>query len=78
MVFGFRQSTSLQQVLLKTAIYGLGAYATYDLSNWATLKNWSQQVVVVDILWGSLSSMTVSGIVWFLVNKKLLNGEVKS
>jgi uncharacterized membrane protein len=76
--FGFRQSSSLKQVLLKTAIYGVGAYATYDLSNWATLKDWSQQVVVVDILWGSLSSMTVSGIVWFLVNKKLLNGEVKS
>ncbi|MCC6710743.1 MAG: DUF2177 family protein [Candidatus Pacebacteria bacterium] len=76
--FGFKQSKSFRQVLLNTAIYGLGAYATYDLSNWATLKNWSEQVVMVDIIWGSVSSMTVAGIVWFLVNKKLLHGEIKS
>lgn len=31
---------------------GLLAYATYDLSNLATLKGWSTTLVVVDVLWG--------------------------
>lgn len=34
------------------ALLGLIAYATYDLSNMATLKGWPLSVVVTDILWG--------------------------
>jgi len=35
---------------------GLGAfaYATYDLTNAATLKTWPLQLIVVDILWGAV------------------------
>jgi uncharacterized membrane protein len=29
------------------------AYATYDLTNLATLKDWSLPVAVVDLLWGT-------------------------
>ncbi len=70
--WGFAKAKSLRELLLNTALYGFGAYATYDLSNWATLKNWSQQVVIVDIIWGTVASMLVAGIVWFLVNKKMV------
>lgn len=48
----------------KAAIYGaaLGflTYATYDFTNWATLKNWSPTVVFVDILWGTFLGAAVS------------------
>ena len=35
------------------AALGAFAYATYDLTNAATLKTWPWQLVVVDILWGA-------------------------
>ena len=36
------------------AALGCIAYATYDLSNLATLRNWSVAVTVVDLTWGTL------------------------
>ena len=43
--------------LLQTTITGglLGAmcYATYDLTNQATLKVWSTQITVMDVMWGT-------------------------
>ena len=35
------------------ALFGLFAYATYDLTNLATLKNWPMIVSVVDTAWGA-------------------------
>lgn len=34
-------------------LLGLLCYATYDLSNLATLKGWTASIVVVDVLWGA-------------------------
>ena len=36
------------------AALGAFAYATYDLTNAATLKTWPWQLIVVDILWGAV------------------------
>ena len=35
------------------ALFGLVAYATYDLTNLATLRGWSLPVTLVDIAWGA-------------------------
>lgn len=35
------------------AVLGLVAYGTYDLTNLATLKNWSQTVALADLAWGT-------------------------
>ncbi len=54
----------------KTFIYGavLGfiAYATYDLTNHATIKNWPTIVTVVDLVWGALLTGTVSVIAFYI------------
>lgn len=42
------------------SLYGLFTYATYDLTNLATLKEWPMPVVVVDIGWGMVLSGLVS------------------
>ncbi|RJP34060.1 MAG: DUF2177 family protein [Actinobacteria bacterium] len=42
------------------AILGLFAYATYDLTNQATLKEWPVIVTVVDLAWGALLTGVVS------------------
>jgi uncharacterized membrane protein len=38
------------------ALFGFFAYATYDLTNLATLRSWSLTVTVVDIAWGAVLS----------------------
>jgi uncharacterized membrane protein len=35
------------------ALLGLMAYATYDLTNQATLKDWSWTVTIADLCWGT-------------------------
>ena len=52
--------SSLKTTLINGALLGLLAYATYDLSNLATLKNWPFTVVVVDIVWGIILTSTVA------------------
>ena len=44
------------------ALYGFFTYATYDLTNLATLKHWSLKVVVADILWGIILCASVATI----------------
>jgi len=41
-----------QRALVHGALLGLVCYATYDLSNLATLKGWSVAVAAVDVTWG--------------------------
>ncbi len=35
------------------ALFGLFCYATYDLTNQATLRNWSLQLTIIDMIWGA-------------------------
>lgn len=48
------------QVILWGALLGLFAYATYDLTNEATLKEWPVIVTVVDLIWGAFLTAVVS------------------
>ena len=51
---------SWQYATLYGALFGFVAYATYDLTNLATLKNWPVKLVVVDLAWGTLLTAAVS------------------
>lgn len=46
--------------LLYGALFGLVSYATYDLTNLATLKDWPLVVTVVDLIWGTVLGGAVS------------------
>ncbi|MGV4792020.1 DUF2177 family protein [Rhizobium sp. F40D2] len=47
------------------AVVGLTAYATYDLTNQSTLKNWSTILTIADLLWGcALSAISAGASVW--------------
>ena len=39
--------------LIHGALFGLFAYATYDLSNQATLRNWPMTITLIDVSWGT-------------------------
>lgn len=45
---------SWRRLVQNAAVFGLCAYATYDLTNQATLKTWSTTVTLADIAWGAL------------------------
>ena len=45
---------------LNGALFGAIAYATYDLTNQATLRVWPVHVTVVDICWGALATMAAA------------------
>jgi uncharacterized membrane protein len=40
--------------VLHGALFGFFAYATYDLTNLATLKSWSLSVSLIDMAWGAV------------------------
>ena len=48
--------------LLAGAVFGFLAYATYDLTNQATLKTWPVQVTLIDIAWGASATALASGV----------------
>jgi len=47
------------------AFFGLICYATYDLSNLATLEGWPKKVTAVDLVWGSSLSAILAVIGFF-------------
>ena len=47
---------------LRGAAFGFVAYATYDLTNHATLRGWPSLVTVVDMAWGTILTATVAGV----------------
>ena len=51
---------SVGRALILGAFFGLVTYATYDLTNQATLKNWPWMVTVVDMAWGAVLATSVS------------------
>lgn len=55
-------SGSVWQALLKGAFLGLVMYATYDLTNLATLMDWPLNITLIDLLWGSFVTAATSGI----------------
>ncbi len=61
------RDASLPKVARTGAILGAMAYATYDLTNQATLKAWTTQITLTDILWGTVVTSVASAagvLVW--------------
>lgn len=51
------------------ALFGLVAYATYDLTSLAVLKGFSTKIVVIDLIWGMVLTAAISSITFALVSK---------
>ncbi|WP_029004448.1 DUF2177 family protein [Azorhizobium doebereinerae] len=56
--------------LLNGALLGLSAYATYDLTNQATLKTWPLALTLVDMAWGTALTATAASL-GFLIARAL-------
>ncbi len=60
---------SLSYCMISAALFGFLAYATYDLTNLATVDGWPIKITIIDLIWGTtLTSLTaLSG--WFIAKK---------
>ncbi len=61
-----------QKFLIKAFMFGLVAYGTYNLTNMATIKGWSPNVVFVDMIWGGSLTAFSSYFGIFFAKKILL------
>lgn len=61
------EKQSLSKVIISGAFFGFITYATYDLTNMATLKNWPLQIVFIDMAWGAVLTAMVSTAGFFIV-----------
>jgi uncharacterized membrane protein len=53
------------------AAFGLVTYATYDLTNLATLKGYTTKLALVDMAWGTILTASVSLISFFVITRFL-------
>jgi uncharacterized membrane protein len=58
------------RALITGALFGCVTYATYDLTNQATLRNWSTTLTLADVCWGSCLA-AVSAVIGYLVAHRL-------
>lgn len=60
---------SWKQAVLLGSLFGLITYATYDLTNLATVKNWPLIITIVDLIWGTILAASVSLITYLIATK---------
>lgn len=61
------EKNSLTKAIIAGVLFGFFTYATYDLTNLATLKNWPLPIVFIDIVWGMILTGLVSTAGYFIV-----------
>jgi uncharacterized membrane protein len=62
--------------LLNGALIGLLAYATYDLTNYATLRPWTLAITVADLIYGTVAVGTCTWIAYHAVRRAMSWGWV--
>ena len=54
------------------ALFGFVTYATYDLTNLATLKGYPLTITIVDLMWGTVLTASVSAAAFFILHETLI------
>ena len=57
---------SVFQAFWTGAVFGIVTYGTYNLTNMATIKDWSPTIVWIDMIWGGFLTSFVSSISIYL------------
>ncbi len=59
------ESPTIREFLFRGCLYGLVTYGTYDLTNYATVRDWPVSVTILDLLWGVMISFIVSALGYY-------------
>ena len=63
------EKRSLKYTVLMAALFGFITYATYDLTNLATLRDWPLLLSMVDMLWGAFLSASTAGTTYLIMSR---------
>jgi uncharacterized membrane protein len=63
------EKRSLVYTVGMAALFGLISYATYDLTNLATLRDWPLMLSIVDMMWGSFLSASTAGLTYLIMTR---------
>ncbi len=63
------QSNDWKVALGLGALFGFVTYATYDLTNLATLKGYPLTITIVDLIWGTVLTASVSVAAFFILQR---------
>jgi uncharacterized membrane protein len=64
-IFAMARAADWREAAFSGALFGFFAYATYDLTNLATLKGFPAKLAMTDIAWGTfLSGVSAGGGIW--------------
>lgn len=61
------EKDSVRSAMLLGGLFGFFTYATYDLTNLATLKNWPLTIVFIDVVWGVVLTGLVATAGFYIV-----------
>ena len=59
---------SIKYAFLVGGLFGFMTYATYDMTNLATLKDWPLVISIIDIIWGTLLNSLTVGVSFYIIN----------
>lgn len=55
------------QLIIRAMLFGFITYATYDLTNLATVRDWPITITIIDLIWGTTLSTSVSVISYLII-----------
>ncbi len=62
------ESGNIVKAILLGALFGFITYATYDLTNLATLKDWPLKITIIDLVWGTFLGTSTSTLSYLFYN----------
>ncbi len=65
-IYPAASSGDILSAVIYGALFGFFTYATYDLTNLATLKDWPLSVAIVDMIWGTVLGSAVAGLATYV------------
>jgi uncharacterized membrane protein len=63
------EKQSLMAAIINAAVLGFVAYATYDLTNQATMRVWDIRVTLYDMAWGAFASASAAGAAYWITQR---------
>lgn len=71
-VFPGIEAGSFWKALSLGAFFGFMAYATYDLTNLAVVRDWPLTITIIDIIWGTFLTGSVAAITYYIATTWIL------
>lgn len=69
-IWAIKDQKTLESAATKGALVGFILYGFYDLTNYATLTNWTLEMLTVDIMWGTFASTIAAAIGFYFLKKQ--------